>query len=69
MNEFIMPVLTFAGFALVVSIMLWRTGKLRDLFNAFPSIDVKVEELADFYDKGFAELKKKLDELLAKLPK
>jgi len=71
--EFIGVFAGIAFIAVIASIGLWRSGELRDLFNAVPEIDKQVERLASFYDKSYKdleakyeELKKKLDELLGK---
>lgn len=43
----------FIAFAVVVSIFaFWRAGKLRDLFNAYPSVDEVAENIANTLDKA-----------------
>jgi len=52
----------------IPSIVLWKIGKLRDALDEIPALDDLAEDLADWYDAKFEELKKLLDELKGKLP-
>ena len=43
----------FVGIAALCSILaFWRAGQIRDLFNAYPSIDNVAENVANTLDKG-----------------
>lgn len=61
--------LALGGVVLVVipSIVLWKLGKLREALDEIPALDDLAEDLADWYDEKFDELKKLLDELKGKI--
>jgi len=47
----------FIAFAVAISIFaLWKAGKLRDLFNEYPSADKVAENIANALDKAQKDL-------------